>query len=144
MKELIKYLALSLVVFSTSAIAGSGKAIVPHWAANDSRQAYVYVSNITSNAIKVTVTFYGKNGSVVAHKTPSNFTNGNTELAAGSSSYIGIEPSSFDYGYALIEWENLQGDDNAVALTAHGFRMEINTSSTRSEYAIPINNGQPF
>jgi hypothetical protein len=51
---------------------------------------------------------------------------------------------SFNQGYIVVEWENLPGDDDAVAMLAHGYNIGANNSRLRSDYAVPINNGMPF
>lgn len=72
--------------------------------------------------------------------------NNNTQIAANSSGFIEIQsPSGFNQGYVVMEWDNVQGDDDAVALVAHGYSVGSNNVNTlRSDYSVPINNGMPF
>lgn len=144
MKFFIKLISILTLAISFNVFAGSGKSILPHWGAQSSKPSYIFLSNITDNPVKVDVTFYGKNGASLSPSTFTNFSNGNTELAARSTGYITIHPGAWDYGYAVIEWENREGEDDTVALVGHGFRVITATSSTRSDFTIPINNGQPF
>lgn len=146
MKIVVKFLVVVILSFSQLAIAGSGKAIVPHWAglAPGSSPTLIYLSNISDNNIDVTVTFYNKSGVALSPSGFDNFINGNTQIAAGNTGYVKIQPSSFNYGYAVIEWKN-EGDDNdTVALVAHGYRSTTNSSSRRSDFVIQVNNGLPF
>ncbi len=144
MKKLNVVLLTILTIFTSQALAGSGKAVLPHWGGQTGKPGYIFLSNITDDAVKVTITFYGKNGATLTPSTFTNFSNGNTELAARSSGYVSLSPGVWDYGFATIEWEDLEQNDNTVALVAHGFRVVQSTSSTRSDYAIQINNGMPF
>ncbi len=127
---------------SFTATAGSGKAIMPSWASSGtSNQAYIYISNISESVVNVTVTFYGEDGTKYSPSSTTGFSSGN-QLSAKSSGYVSLNLSSFNYGFATIEWENSTGDD-AVALVAHGHRV-AGVSGGKSILAVPINDGRPF
>ncbi len=144
--KLLKAFGFVFSLLTLPVIAGEGKARLPHWYGEDlGMRTFVYLANITDNPVKVSVTFYGKNGAIQTQGiTYNNFSNGNTELAANSSGYIKMEPPTEDYGYAVIQWENLSGDENIQALMAHASRITVNGPSWRADVAIPINNGMPF
>lgn len=136
---------LCSLMLSASCFAGSGTAIVSHWAAiNPSNDSYVYLSNITDHIINVRVTYYDKNGTALSPTTFTNFIGGNTQLAARSSGFLTIKSGTFNYGYATIEWWNQEGEHDAVALVANAHRVMNVTSSVRSDLVIQVNNGQPF
>lgn len=144
MKKISLLALLFLISFANFAVAGSGKSILPHWSGASGKPSYIFLSNITNNPINVVITFYGKSGLKLAPSTFTNFSNGNTELAANSSGYVSISRNPVDYGYATVEWSNIGNDDDTFALVGHGFRVITATSSTRSDYSIAINDGKPF
>lgn len=137
-----KLLTAIFLLTSFTAIAGSGKAIMPSWGSSGtSNQAYIYISNISENVVNVTVTFYGKDGTKFSPSSYTGFSSGN-QLLAKTSGYVSLSLSSFNYGFATIEWVNANGDDT-VALVAHGHRV-AGVSGGKSILAIPINDGRPF
>lgn len=145
----MKFLMFLLVVSACSmkpVMAGSGKAIVPHWFGEDSssRSTIVYVSNISSNDVNVSVTFFNDDGNVIAATTITNLINGNSQLESKTTGQFQIQPSSKMSGYAIIEWSNINGDEDAVALIAHGLRVVVSATDRRSDIAVPINNGLVF
>ena len=142
----LKLAALLVATLSIGqAFAGSGKAIVPHWTANSGdRSSHIFISNISATSVNVSVSFYGKNGAKLSPSTYNNFTVANTQLAAKSTGYVSIDNSGSDWGFAVIEWSNLEGEDSSVALVAHGFREVAKSTSVSGNFAIPINNGMPF
>ena len=142
----IKALIVSCFFFFTNtAIAGSGKAIIPMWHGVSGSNYFtdVRLSNITNNNIEVKVTFYNTNGTkVTSGITYWDFANGNTELAANSSGRMRIAASG--YGYATIEWNNIgENDDDLVALVAHAERMLIQSGGIGVS-SLPVNQGLPF
>lgn len=140
-KTVLFLFALSSV-FST--FAGSGKAIVPMWYSNASQITALYISNISSNDVDVTVTFYKKNGTVATSTiTQGNWINSNQSIGAQTSANIIITSPSEEYGYAVVEWTNRGTDDDTIALVAHGFWGKA-VSTKESGYAIPVNDGKPF
>jgi len=144
--NLLKVLGLVLCLNAFPVLAGDGKARLSHWYGEHlGMRTFVYLANISSNPVKVNVTFYGKNGAVQTQGiTYYNFSNGDTELSAKSSGYIKIEPPTEDFGHAVIKWENVGNDDNTKALMAHASRITVNGPSWRADVAIPINKGMPF
>ncbi|WDE07705.1 hypothetical protein SG34_012885 [Thalassomonas viridans] len=96
--NLLKVLGLVLCFNTFSVFAGDGKARLSHWyGENLGMRTFVYLSNISDNPVKVSVTFYGKNGAIQTQGiTYYNFSNGNTELPAKSSGYIKMEPPTED------------------------------------------------
>lgn len=144
------FFIFSVFTFFTigQALAGSGKAIIPHFTANsatDGKCVY-FISNITPNDLEVSVTFYDQNGTVVTTGiTYTNFITSNTEIAAGKTGIVTINPSSWKYGYAVIEWNNTSIDDDVLGLVAHGyFDQQDGSSNAEAYYAIPINSGSAF
>ena len=139
-----KLLILSfLAIFSHFTYAGSGKAIVPYWSASASASTDIRVSNITTHPIIVKVTFFDRSGNELAPSSYVNFQNGNTQVAPKATGQVRISSSSSKFGYAVIEWENEQDQNDAVALVAHGVYQVIE-SSRRTNASISINNGLPF
>ncbi|WNJ97240.1 hypothetical protein RND59_18720 [Vibrio ruber] len=142
--RLITLIALASSFISYSATAGSGKAIIPHW---DTWTAgtYIYLSNITSHPIQVNVTFYGENGEKIAPTTYHNINN--NILAPRSSGFVSTEMFNLGderRGFGVIQWTNVENDDDTVALVAHGDRVTKAEENARSDLSIPINNGMPF
>lgn len=147
--KFVKILVAMLLLCSSSLVlAGSGKAIMPSWHAGSGnyKVSVIFFSNITASTLDVKFTIYGKDGTTISPTVYGGLINGNTQLAPHSSGFIEIRsPGSFNQGYAVIEWENLEGDDDTVAMVAHGYDVGSNNASTyRSDYAVPINNGMPF
>lgn len=145
-ESLLFCLALIISTFSTVSFAGSGSAVIPYWNSNGSigLRGTVQISNTTNNDINVTVTFYGKDGTIQASGlTYYNFTNSDSQLAAHSTGVIQLATPS-DYGYGVIEWSNETGDNDSIALVAHSSVITVNGSSWRADVAIPINGGLPF
>ena len=144
MKKLLVVFALLVTGFLQ---AGSGKAIVPHWTSYDSngQRSTLYISNITGNDLEVTVTFYSNTGTVIGSTdlTYTNWANSDTRVEAGETALVSVHKSTWDYGYAVIEWNNISTDDNAVGLVAHAF-YSVSDADRYGRYAIPINLGQPF
>jgi len=129
-----------MVAFAAN--AGSGKAILPHWAAsaNDGNRTYIVASNITDHTLDVAFKFYGEDGTIVSSSNLSykNFVNGT--LGPNQTGLVYVLTPSSNIGYAVIEWKNVDGDDDAIGLVAHGFRY----SGSYWTYGIPVNNGLPF
>jgi len=146
MKIFIKSLMIASLLIPALAIAGSGKGIVPHWGASvtDGKPSWIYLSNITDDVINVEVSFYDKNGTKLAPSTFNNFITTDTQLAANSSGYVSIKSGGFNHGYAVIEWSDTSGNDNTVALVAHGYRVMADGTDIRGDFTIQINNGVPF
>lgn len=134
-----------LIILSTSLFAGSGKAIIPDWKANSptGNITYLTISNITDHNISVTVKLYDQNGNILSPSEYRNFVVSNTQLEPKSSGLLTISFDTSKFGFGVIEWENLEGEDDTVALVASGFRSVL-TSYRRGDYSILINNGQPF
>ena len=142
--KLLKSLLSVALLFPAIAFAGSGKGISPHWSSFSSNSpTYLFVSNITDNYINVDIKFVNKDGNTITPSTYSNFVSGNTQLAPGKSGYVTVYTSAFDYGFATIEWSNVEGDDDTVALISHGYQLIVETSR-RTNFAIQVNDGKPF
>ncbi|QTD53498.1 hypothetical protein [Sulfidibacter corallicola] len=148
----MKTSALIFVVFSLCStyqvLAGSGKAIIPNFSANsatDGKCVY-YMSNITPHDLEVSITFYDQNGTVITSGIVyTNFINSNTEIAAGSTGVVVINPTPWKYGYAVIEWNNKSTDDDVLGLVAHGFfDQQDGSDNAEAYYSIPINCGAAF
>lgn len=144
-------LTLALMTIAPSAVlAGSGKAIMPHWyaynrqSANNVQNSYIWLSNISQNDLIVKVTVYKSDGTKYTNGVTYNEFYNNTEIKAGRSAYVKIGAVKSDqshHGYAVIEWENHTGEDNVVGLIGWG-NWEQN--SLYKSFSIPINNGMPF
>ena len=98
--------------------------------------------------MKVNVFVYDKDGNLVSstYLTYTNFTNSNTELAANSSAYLQVVPpgvAAVNFGKAIIEWENLTGNDDTVALVAHAIITRISAGGD-ARLGVPVNGGAPF
>ncbi|HAS87784.1 MAG TPA: hypothetical protein DCS48_00510 [Desulfovibrio sp.] len=138
------------ILMSTAAFAGSGKAIMPHWLAQHNghqniQSSLIFISNITQHDLTVKITVYNKDGSVKIQGLEfDNFQNNNTEIGAGKSVEYRIKwdqiSNKSSFGYAVIEWENKNYDDDVVGLVAWGRWAETGSKG----YAVEINNGQPF
>jgi hypothetical protein len=114
---------LFLIVLITSglaAFAGSGSAIIPFTGTSRNGSNFasssIFITNITSHTLNVSVTFYAKNGSVIPTSSLiyDNWTNSNTQIAANSSAYVVLQApgtQSFNYGKAIITWSNVVGPE---------------------------------
>jgi hypothetical protein len=141
MNQIIRVFALfSLLLAATSAYSETGKAVLSHWMGTGTSATSLWVSNITSHDLTVTITFYDANGTAHSPGSFNNFQNSNTEIGAGKSGYVSITTDS--YGYAVIEWANKGTDSDPFGLVAYAHRASGSSGDWRA--AIPINNGQPF
>lgn len=140
-KRAFGFSTIILAMLPQYSMAGSGSAFVPHWD-SVSNGTYIYVSNITSNVVEVNFTIYGKDGEEIAPK--SYFNIYNNLLGPKSSGYIEVNPEIANRGYAVIEWKNINAEDNNIALIAHAARVTKHSKYQRGDFAIPINSGQPF
>lgn len=146
MKKSVLILLVFGFVSLGQAFAGSGSAIIPNISANTNTGAdnVYYISNITNHDVEVTVTFYDKDGAVLTSGVNySNFAASNTEIAAGKTGVITFAPSSWEYGYAVIEWNNKGTDNDVVALVANGY-IEKDASPQLSRYTVLVNCGLAF
>ena len=155
MKKLFTLGAFMLA--AASAFAGSGKAFIPAiylYRGSSSQFAHtnIAITNITDHAVTVAVKAYDSAGNLLPSTwvSYSNFTSSNTQIAGKNTANISIQAppsvvSAATYGYAVIEWTNLPGDDDVVALVSHGNGGYLFTSAAReSGWGIPVNNGVPF
>lgn len=127
--------------FSAAALAGSGKAIVPHWTGGNNSDTSVFVSNLSRHNLVVTITFYDQTGTVRTAENYYGFVSGNTEIAAGGTGYVNIgQAGVIGQGYAVIEWKNRSGENDTVGLVAHAVRGRADAW----RYAIPVSGGAPF
>jgi hypothetical protein len=161
MKKLIA-IALALTTLNCS-FGGQGKGIVPVTIsakgtatppAYDYWSTSVWVTNITSHTINVTVTFYGKDGTAMPSSfyNYTNFITSNTQLAPNTTGLIYFTPpttTAQNYGKAVITWTNVSGDDDTVGVIAHAHLNRLacwgsNTTYGESFSPVMINNGMPF
>jgi hypothetical protein len=158
--QMKKLLTLGAFLLATAgAFAGSGKAIVPsityyrNGGVSDHFLATVIaVTNITDHPVTVTPFFYDKDGNLLPNTwlNFSNFTSSNTQLAARSTGWIQVAPPAgtsvaSSMGFGTIEWTNLPGNNDTVALVGHGYSNYLFGSAGReSKWAIPVNAGLPF
>lgn len=131
-------LFVALISCST-AFAGSGKAVVPHVG----KKSQIWISNITSNDLKVTVTVYNDLGNVITSHTYYGFQASNTEIVAKGTGYVVLSDSEPVGGFAVIEWENIGTDDDAFGLVAHANRSNSGTGFAW-RYGVDVNSGMPF
>jgi hypothetical protein len=137
-----------------SMFAGGGKAIVPliwiyKYDANNWNGGLIFLNNLTDHAVNVTITFYNKNGQTypAAFMNYENLTNNNTQLAARSAAKIACIPNvsyQNDYGIAIIEWQNLAGDNDSVALLAHAHNCAHYGNGSEGNFTVAVNNNNPF
>jgi len=144
------FLAFALLAVSflapASALAGSGKAIVPYWVASPQHNTAINISNITDNTLNVSITFYDLNGAQVPNSSViySNMLGGNTQIGPKKTAGVALTGfSAISNGFAVITWSNSGTGNDVVGLTAHAFR-HYSDASRASESSIPVNNGMPF
>jgi hypothetical protein len=146
--------AILFLLASSVSFAGSGNGIVPwiglmYLSSGDYLNTSIYITNITNDPVKVTITCYGLDGAVIPETnfTYYNFSNSNTEIAGRKTVRFVIMPPvpvvPFNYGHATIEWEDSPGKNNTVALVAFGAYSRV-TPGTDGRHSITINNGLPF
>jgi hypothetical protein len=126
---------------------GSGKAFMPGWLSNqddDNQFSVVFLSNITTHTLTVTVTFYQEDGTIAPSSALaySNFQSGNTEIGPGQTGLVQIATSSVHYGYAVVTWGNNGSDNDLVGLIGSGYHTQ--SASESSANYLTINNGLPF
>ncbi|HYC05509.1 MAG TPA: hypothetical protein VED40_19615 [Azospirillaceae bacterium] len=136
-------LAIALLLGSTAPVfaqASSGNADVSHWVCGPGAVSTdIYVTNTSAVDLTVSVSFYGRSGAAVTSGISyANFT-GST-LQAGKTGYARITCSTWDYGYATIQWS---GNPARHPLLAYGVRSWT-TSNGYSEASIIINDGKAF
>jgi len=139
-------IVIASCIFCVDAVAGSGKAIVPMFGSDNTQPNWqrtnIFLSNITTHNLEVKITVYQEDGTVVPSSslTYMNFQNSNTTIGAGTSVYLKIDTTGWHYGYAIVEWQNLGTDQDAVGLVGVGQRQQASLWG----YYIPVNNGTPF
>lgn len=166
MSNLKRVLVLTLVLMLSvggDAFAKSGSAVTPYvksryTSSSSYAHFHVYVSNITSSSINVSVTFYDESGTIVTDGddspstgsirndtgTVTNWDDAPTSssvsftLGGNETTAIHFRPSSLTSGYAIIEWS--QDGDNVVGLVASILREHYGDGFSVE----PINNGLPF
>lgn len=163
-------LAITLLIPSLS-FADSGKAMLSHFYASTAASAnrfetFLYISNVASEEVTVTVTFYDNIGNIISDTTNSP-TAGVLKLTGGSGTYTDNVPSysaryqlgsnessrvwldipTLDvFGYAIVEWyRDTSTSDSRIAnaLVAHNVMYRVYGGSV-GYYDIAINNGNPF
>lgn len=164
MKTVLCYGLLALSLF-----AGSGEARLNHFfsATYSTRTAnqvdtFLYVTNISSDSVIVTITLYNDAGVLISDSDDSptagklqasNATNYSDAtglysmkftLAPNATSLVWVDnPSSLaDYGYGEIKWWN-GGPDPSEALIAHAV-MYRSFSGNVGYYTVQVNDGNPF
>lgn len=162
MKKTIKALSLLTALFSTASIAASGSALIPHFLSHklSNFYSYFYVSNITSEPVDVTITFYDQDGNIITDQGNSSSTgyfrgyyyssyaeppvDSSIKLTIGPQKTTTISLQSYNTksGYGKIEWSQA-GTETRTAIIAHG-RSYRNKSGYEGSYTIPINNGIEF
>ena len=157
-----------LAMAPTLAMAGSGSASVPHWRGQSSGalnrvQTAVYVSNISTRNINITMTFLGLAGDIVLDgdgstatgvfratnadlnysESPNNASVSFT-LPPRNTAVITINPVIADMGHAIIEWNKTASID-PVALVGHAVVDTFDTSNGAfHSQSVTVNNGKPF
>lgn len=162
MKILRNILATSLLVFTGQAVAANGSALIPNYLTDSGSNfySYFYVSNITSEPVDVTVTFYDASGNIVIdtgnsptagpfrasnYATYSESTSGSSvkiTINAQGTTTLSLMPFLNKNGYGKIEWTQ-DNSEVRTAIIAHG-RSYRSISGYEGSYAIPINKGIEF
>ncbi|WCN13184.1 hypothetical protein GV054_09275 [Marinomonas mediterranea] len=141
-KKALGACTIGLALLPYYASAGSGSAIVPHWDSWE-KGTYIFVSNITSHTIEVNFTIYGKDGEEIIPDLYENIFD--NQLAPKSSGFIRIlTGTDYNRGFGVIEWKNINDEDDSVALVAQAIRVTRSDSQRRGDASIAINSGQPF
>ncbi|BAI70858.1 hypothetical protein AZL_002200 [Azospirillum sp. B510] len=146
-KFLASALSLALVALSPlAAHAGGGRAYLPYLGVvSGTFYTTVTVANVTDRPVTVTAKFYDKTGTPLTTGVTTYDLPASGELAGKRSATFAISGLPANYGFGVIDWTNRAGEDDPVALVAHGVRQTTGTGgSTVSEYAIPVNGGVPF
>lgn len=150
-----------VLLLATTGFAKSGSGVIPHLLRNGTAgRIFLYVSNITSSTVTVTITFFDSSGSVITEDADndcfaynvSNYDDSVTgasisfDLGGNDTGHIRLQLANAqdppDYGYGIIKWEQ---DSNArFALIAHCAMSYDNNAGDFSDYAVQINNGLPF
>lgn len=149
-----KMLALASLAISflipDSAFAGNGQTNLPHWAGAPSSGSpqitTLWLTNITTHTLAINVTWYQSDGTVAPSSalTYMNFTSGNTQLAPGTTGYINIQTSSYNWGYATVAWSNIGSDNDTAGLIGMGEFLQKITSSSFILDSITLNSGHSF
>jgi hypothetical protein len=162
MKKVSSLALLATVILgsaSISALAASGKAIVPPFDARfiNSNVYYgesFFVTNITSNPITIKISVYNQSGTLVT----AGFTGGTASitsltvnpgdasvsftLAANATGYVNYSPTTVDVGYATIAWNQ---DNSSVQYGLIADVKEYLTwGNTSAQRTISVNNNLPF
>ncbi|SME92632.1 hypothetical protein [Desulfovibrio gilichinskyi] len=139
-----------LIAAQSFAFAGSGKAIVPYWYAFDNggtnyQSSHIRISNFTDHDLIVKISIYNKDATIYAGNVEyENLQAGDTEIGAGKSAGCiirGYPLNTVFTGYAIIEWKNKDGDNDAVGLVSWADWAQKTPSRG---FSIPVNNGMPF
>jgi hypothetical protein len=141
MKTIFITVVFMLAAVISNAHAGSGKALINGWRISPTEGTWssVYVSNISSHNLNVTVKFYNQSGNIISPALITNIPNG--ILAAGQSGSFNISPDTCDcYGYGVIVWSNIGTDNDSVGLVS--FAEQSAHNGQRS--MMPINRGEAF
>ncbi len=171
-KFFISLLALAIIGNAGNLFAAGdarGGAVIPHVlyrnvSASERMVPAYFISNITAATITVRIRFYDKAGALITDDgvatsgtirgtNVSSYDDNITgtpasvefDLGANDTGFIQLlGTSTTDYGYAVIDWEQLDSDVT-VGLVAHGYVDSIiSADTTYWRYAIPINGGLPF
>ncbi|MBP2233408.1 hypothetical protein J2847_006746 [Azospirillum agricola] len=146
-KILASALSLALVTLSPlAAHAGSGRAYLPYLGvASGTIYTQVTIANVTDRPVAVAVKFYDKSGTLLTTGVTTYDLPASGELAGKRSAAFTITGLPSNYGFGVIDWTNRAGEDDPVALVAHGVRQTTGAGgTTASEYSIPVNGGLPF
>jgi hypothetical protein len=165
---LILALSLALPVFAAPALAGSGSIFIPSsyiYYASASNQVTLgtFLSNISPNAIEVTIKLFYKAGTFVCESGSSSMLTGSlrahnvssyTEATSGSAGYTArfdiaakqtgtfslnpahFSPSQSEFVYGTIEWRNKYStNDDIVALLANAYYLRTYSDSGKQSQA---------
>ena len=168
MKKLISlFVFLFTICLTNIALAGSGSAVVPMFyvitSSNGSQASpWIYMTNITSDDITVTVTYYDRSGTILSDGEDSqtaglvrgvNLNNYDGSLTGASATFT-ISPNNQGIiylqnavsdpsrtGSAIIEWT--QDSDARIGLIAHQLTFTSDPNGP-ARYSVCINGGLPF
>ena len=134
--------ALSALLLTSTAWAGGGSAVMPHWAKDAYSSTHLYITNISDETITVYVDLYDQNGNryTETSETGDNIatatfsgdpTASGGTLGAKQTGIISIKAlGNYYYGGASIQWAS--SGDSRVDAVAWAYRSYQNGEKTNN------------
>lgn len=169
MKKLISTLSMfAVLTLSTTLLAGSGSAVIPHYfsryvSSTHYSTAAINISNTTDEAVTVELTLYNDTGSILSDDgsmTAGNITGNDVtnydddvtgytatfDIAANSTGTIVVKTlNTYTTGYGIIEWVQSGSKKRTKALVSVVKCETYNDSADiLGSYTVSVNNGLPF